>query len=229
MPSRWRKARKIEQILGRQRIIDCRNLLEIGTGSGMIASYFSTVIPHGKVHAVDTTDNLVAPPSFAFQKVQSTILPFEQETLDIVISNHVLEHVGDRGAQISHLREIRRVLDRQGIAYLAVPNRWSLYEAHYRLPLLSWLPHPWSDRYLHAFRNTQHYDCEPLGPLALRRMFKKAGLAWWDVSFDALQLLLAQESSSKRLGRAASRLWPVTVPLYPILPTYVFLLSRTNR
>ena len=37
---------------------------------------------------------------------------------------------------MKHLREIRRVLRRDGLAYLAVPNRWALVEPHYRLALL---------------------------------------------------------------------------------------------
>ena len=59
---------------------------------------------------------------------QGVELPFDDARFDVVISNHVIEHVGDEAAQHAHLREIRRVMKADGSAYLAVPNRWMLTE-----------------------------------------------------------------------------------------------------
>ena len=60
----------------------------------------------------------------------------------------MIEHVGDESAQLHHLAELRRVLSKAGIGYLAVPNRWMVVEPHYRIAFLSWLPRGWRSPYL---------------------------------------------------------------------------------
>jgi SAM-dependent methyltransferase len=52
------------------------------------------------------------------QRMDIQAIPFEQETFDTVIANHVLEHVAD---DVQALQEIRRVLKPNGHAILQVP------------------------------------------------------------------------------------------------------------
>src|SRR3546814_18660903 len=92
----------------------------------------------------------------------SDLLPFADDSFDVVLSNHVIEHVGEQPEQLAHLSELRRVLTPGGIGYLAVPNRWMLVEPHYRLAFLSWWPHAWRSPYLRLMRKGKFYDCEPL-------------------------------------------------------------------
>lgn len=138
LASRRFKALKIERLLGLQHFPLPIRLLEIGCGSGGIAHYFAT---HPSlqciVTAVDVHDNRQVHDGYIYHSVQGVQLPFEDQQFDVVISNHVIEHVGDTAAQLVHLQEIRRVLTSTGKAYLAVPNRWMLTEPHYRLKFLS--------------------------------------------------------------------------------------------
>src|SRR5688572_14531042 len=135
------KARKIELLLGEGALRDGAALLDIGAGSGWIAHYFGTHPRHRlAVSAVDARDERVAKEGYAFRQVDGTALPFPDASFDVVLSNHVIEHVGGEAEQLRHLAEARRVLRPGGTFYLAVPNRWSLVEPHYRLPFLSWLP-----------------------------------------------------------------------------------------
>jgi SAM-dependent methyltransferase len=56
------------------------------------------------------------------------LLPFPARSFDVVLSNHVIEHVLN---QRLHLGEIRRVLADRGVCYLATPNRSSpLMQGH---------------------------------------------------------------------------------------------------
>ena len=60
--------------------------------------------------------------------VDSELLPFDDASMDVVLTHHVIEHVDN---QRLHLEEIRRVLRADGFAYLATPNRSSpVMEGH---------------------------------------------------------------------------------------------------
>jgi len=188
------KARKIEALLPQGALRDGGAVLDIGTGSGWIAHYFAHH-PQLKlaVSAVDANDERAVKDGFSFSRLAGPALPFADASFDVVMSNHVIEHVGGDAEQLGHLREIRRVLRPGGVLYLAVPNRWSLVEPHYRLPLLSWLPAGLAKAYLQATGRGRWYDCKPLGPIESRRLFARAGFAWTDVAAQALVELLRLE------------------------------------
>ncbi|MFP5465661.1 MAG: class I SAM-dependent methyltransferase, partial [Gammaproteobacteria bacterium] len=134
LKSRNAKARKIEALLGLKPISRPLRLLEVGTGSGGIAHYFGThPALRCEVDAVDVTDTRQIHDGYRFTQVHDVHLPFPDGHFDVVISNHVIEHVGDSSAQRRHLAELRRVLGPAGVGYLAVPNRWQIVEPHYRL------------------------------------------------------------------------------------------------
>jgi SAM-dependent methyltransferase len=67
-------------------------------------------------------------------------LPFGDRAFDLVFSNSVIEHVGDRASQERFAREVARV----GRAFwVQTPNRWFPVEQHLLTPLVHWLPKPW--------------------------------------------------------------------------------------
>lgn len=72
--------------------------------------------------------------------------PFEDQSFDLVWSNAVVEHVGDRDAQLQFIREVARV-GRQ--AFITTPNKRFPVEVHTRTPLLHLLPERVFERYLH--------------------------------------------------------------------------------
>lgn len=188
LPSRAWKAEKIARLLAldsRQKPI---RLLEIGTGSGGIAHWFAHH-PHLRceVTAVDVVDNRQLHEGYAFQQVAGVELPFADAGFDVVISNHVIEHVGDAQAQARHLAEIHRVLEPDGVGYLAVPNRWMLTEPHYRLKFLSWWPHSWRTPYLRLTGKGKFYDCEPLELRQLDRMLGAEDFRHRNLCIDALR------------------------------------------
>jgi len=64
-------------------------------------------------------------------------LPFADGAFNVVVFFAVLEHVGDREAQRTFVRELLRVGRK---LYLTTPNRGFPLELHTFLPLLHWLP-----------------------------------------------------------------------------------------
>src|SRR4249920_2427672 len=94
--SRRFKAQKIERLLD----LDARpgplRLLEIGTGSGGIAHYFGThASGRFRVSALDVVDNRQVIEGYEYANVEGTRLPFADAEFDVVLSNHVVEHVGE--------------------------------------------------------------------------------------------------------------------------------------
>lgn len=156
------KAKKITKILEEERhsnLEQC-SILDIGTGNGEIANFLSSQCSN--LISIDIEDNRTNKSNFIFL-VSNESLPFKDNSFDIVISNHVIEHVTNNKL---HLNEIYRVLKKNGIMYLATPNRLWPWEVHYKLPLLHYLP---NSIFIYILKKTGKYH-ENLNLLY-----------WWDI------------------------------------------------
>lgn len=223
-PSRLLKAQKIAALVGD---LDGKRLLDVGCGSGDIAAALGRLVgPEGSVYAVDVRDQRLVHEGFEFRQVDGTSLPFEDESLDVVLSNHVIEHVGEEDDQLHHLREVRRVLRPGGVCYLAVPSRWVLVEPHVRLPLLSWLPRPLRSPYVRLARRGSFYDCELPTRHGLARLVRAARLEAREVTLDALLEVGRLERPSRAARIALSAPAWLRRALLPLTPTLVYLLRR---
>ena len=227
LDSRRRKAEKIIRILEQERSLLGAKILDIGAGAGVIAAQLAERGgAMGKVDAVDLEDQRIVHEGFTFTRVEGTTLPFPEESFDVVVSNHVIEHVGGRSAQLDHLREIHRVLRRDGLAYLAVPNRWALVEPHYGLAFLSWLPRRIADGYLRVTRNRTPYDCHPPGPIRLRRLLRAAGLRSSPAAGRAIEAMQAGGEGGTAARVAALIPTRLLDLIWAVLPTFVLLLRK---
>lgn len=228
-PSRILKARKIAAIIGPTRFLRRCRILEIGCGSGVIAATLAEMgSPHVSVDAVDVIDSRTITEGYRFTPVNGTSLPFADASFDLIISNHVIEHVGDESAQIAHLAEIRRVISPEGITYFAMPNKWRLVEPHYRLPLLSWFPAMVSDKYVRMAHGGEYYDCFPRSYHQLTRLFHEAGLTYSDETINALRETLKLEHPNHIVTKAVNGMcpdWLLRIGM-PIVPTFVFTLQH---
>jgi SAM-dependent methyltransferase len=194
LPSRDFKAMKIARLLGFAPGEPRKRLLEVGCGSGGISRWFGESGPmRWDVDAVDVHDVRLVRDGYRFQLVDGTQLPFEDAAFDVVVSNHVIEHVGNDDAQAHHLSELRRVLKPGGVAYLAVPNRWMLVEPHYKLAFLSWWPEAWRSWWLRLWRKGEWYDCRPFSRGDLQRRLAVAGFRFRQRNADALRTVFEIE------------------------------------
>jgi SAM-dependent methyltransferase len=224
------KAERIVRLITRRRRLQGTQLLEVGTGSGYMAEVFSKAVgPTGLVWSIDRVDERQARSGFRFARVDGTDIPFAKEEFDVVISNHVLEHVGGYPDQLRHLSEIRRVLRGDGLAYLAVPNRWRLLEGHFRLPFLSWFPEPLASAYVRLAGRGDWYDVVPPSPRTMRCLFEKSGLAWQDVSIESMRLIAQVERVSPPTRALLTGPEWLLRPLLVFAPTMIFLALRGGR
>jgi len=227
--SRQRRAAKILAIL-RQALgedLAASRALDIGCASGLITRYLA---PHLRwiigleydPQAVARADT-AGQPHLLFVRGDAAHLPLADGAADVVICAQVYEHVADPEAMVA---EIARVLRPGGVCFFSGPNRWALMEEHYRLPLLSWLPRPWADRYVRLAGRGDAYRERPQSYWALRRLWR--GFEWQDYTLDMIRRPEAYHCAPE-LGRLA---WISRLPagflraLRPLYPNYNWILRK---
>jgi SAM-dependent methyltransferase len=162
---------------------------------------------------------------FDFVQADACHLPFASDFFDVVILNHVLEHVP---APNQLLAEIWRVLAPEGKCYLACPNRFSLIEPHYRLPLLSWLPRRLANAYVRLFRRGRSYLDYPPGRGQLLKLVHRFEIC--DLYIELVKKPRIYFPDDKKLIRQTA--WVRWIPtwllkwLRPFFPVFVLLLHK---
>lgn len=165
---RINKANKIITILKEFKDIKNTSILDIGVGSGVITHELSKYCK--KMDGIDVTDDRIIKKDYNFKIVKGTKLPFRDNVFDIIVSNHVIEHIKN---QKNHIDEIYRVLKPKGILYLATPNKYWPIEVHYHLPLLSLLPIKISTLILKLTKRSKIYDIYPLSYNKLLKLLSR--------------------------------------------------------
>lgn len=99
-----------------------RKILEIGSGKGYMLRYLAE--QGHDVRGVDMDPAAIADSGggVSIQQGLATQLPFEDGSFDIVLSLDLFEHVPESDR---HLREVRRVLKKDGHYLLQTPNKWT--------------------------------------------------------------------------------------------------------
>jgi len=225
LATRPAKAEKILEVLRREGV-NCEgsSLLDIGCSQGQITYRMGQVFK--SVIGVDLNNEDWKPKSsLHFIQADACRLPLGAGVFDVVIMNHTLEHTASPQLLMD---EIWRVLRRNGVCYLACPNRFSLLEPHYRLPFLSWLPRSMADRYVRlAGRGEAYLDNMPSHARLreLARQFKLKDLT--AVILKNPEIFLGSDPGLLRRTQLISwlpaRLLKLLVPL---LPVWILVLKK---
>lgn len=156
--------------------------------------------------------------SASFVCADAERIPLATGSADVVICNHIYEHVVDPDRLLA---ELRRVVRPDGVLYLGLANRLGVIEPHYRLPFLSWLPRQVAHRYVRVLGRADHYHEE----LKTRRRLRSlcAGLHVWEYTFSVLA-----EPARFAAGDAVPG-WASKIPRAflraagPVVPTYIWI------
>ena len=201
--TRKKKAEKIISILSKHISLAPLRVLDIGTGSGYIAHELSKVSAH--VYSADIYDERKIKKGYTFTKVTGAQLPYKDSTFDLIITNHVIEHIPD---QKKHLSEIFRVLKPGGIVYLSTPNKYWITDPHHKLPFISWMPRALAQTYLSLFKKNE-WDIYPLSYLHLKSLTRK-------FTFTNLTPLIAKNPRRYHID-----VYPFLQPVLAITPYFI--------
>jgi len=88
---------------------------------------------------IDITKKLASEQNLDIEVIQGTAenMPFLDESFDFVNIAEVIEHVN---SPEQLLRELYRILKPGAKAYISIPNRFGLFDQHFHLYLINWLP-----------------------------------------------------------------------------------------
>jgi SAM-dependent methyltransferase len=173
---RARRGRRIVALLRRfhRSDLDPLVVLDVGCSAGLIAremaKHFAFAV------GIDPDDGAIRHAAaelaqtgrLAFACAAGEAMPFADESFDVVVCNHVYEHARDPFAL---MREIARVLRRDGACFFAGGHTWQLIEPHYRLPLLSMLPRRLAAGIVRTSGRGEGYAIRFLPPWRMRELF----------------------------------------------------------
>lgn len=161
--------------------------------------------------------------SLNFLLADSQGFPLADDSVDLVVCNHVYEHVPDSQALFD---EILRVLRPGAACYLGAASRLTVFEPHYKLPFLSWLPKILADRYMRwAGKGARYYE-------NLRTWWGIASLTRRFTVQDYTLQVIADPERYRARDLIPAGSWIERVPqwvwkrLYWLLPSYILLLWK---
>lgn len=116
-------------------------VLDAGSGTGAFSSAFVREAPHKvQLHALDTSPHMLAEAKRTYRtgRIQASlhlgdirILPFEDDSLDVILSAHVLEHLANPQAALAEMVRVLRpggtlliIGTRASAASLAIQMHW---------------------------------------------------------------------------------------------------------
>ncbi|MEO6880692.1 MAG: class I SAM-dependent methyltransferase [Mycobacteriaceae bacterium] len=211
----------LTHFLGRDDLTGLR-ALDIGCSTGFIADELHRTGATVTGLDIDEPGLAAARKRFGdavdFQCAPGDGIPLPDGSVDVVVFNHIYEHVVDADAVMA---DIRRVLAPDGVVYLGLGNKLGVVEPHYKLPFLSWLPAGLADRYVSASGRAPSYYERFRTRAALRRMC--SGLQVWDYTYTVLSESVrfgADDMVPRRLAEAPPQLWRA---LQPVIPTFIWV------
>lgn len=228
---RRKKAQKIILILQdyfhkHKKVLKKVRCLELGCSAGGMTVEFARYVDSVTALDIDTHGLNLAKTkrkrkNIAYQYGDVLALPFDDQSFDLVIANHVYEHIQNSQKMIA---EIYRVLTKKGICYFAGPQKFTLIEPHYHLPFLSWLPKSFSAFFVRlAGRGTSYYET-PLAPGQLRTLVNKFTIA--DYTIRVIKDPKRYKTTYALSGLVSRIPQFILQALYPFLPSFFWVLEK---
>ena len=226
---RTQKFRKIISVLQdfhpRTQSLNC---LDIGCSSGIITSFLGDHF--SKTIGIDIDEEAVQyakkqslSPHIHFLIADSMALPFQDNSVDVIVCNHIYEHVPNANQMMD---EICRVLKGEGFCYFSAGNKFMVFEGHYGLPFLSWVPKYAADLYLRITRKGHSYYEEHRSLHGLEKLVHRFRIHDYTLSIirDPDKFFATDLFDTRSLQYKAVRF--LAPFLYRWIPTYIWVLTK---
>jgi len=129
----------VAEILSQFTDLTGKYVLDLGCGNGATSAVLHRY--DARVVALDPQAEVTTESEIQFIKEHFEHYDFKNKKFDIIVMQDVLEHLPDSDAA---LKKCSQLLKRNGLLYIATPNRFSIInffsDPHWRLPLVSILP-----------------------------------------------------------------------------------------
>ncbi|WP_366923780.1 class I SAM-dependent methyltransferase [Metallumcola ferriviriculae] len=235
---RREKAKKIYKVLhdfstDRSKELTDGICLDVGCSGGIITSYladyFESVVGCDiDEEAIKVANASNSQPNCSFIVGDSMKLPFNDNSFDVVICNHVYEHVPDVNVLMN---ELYRVLKKNGVCYFGVGNKWIIIEPHYKLPFLSWLPKNIADKYIKTFTSNDEYYEKFLTYKQTLNLFSIHGFKHVDYTVKILSKPMEFNVTNNKLFLIILKVVPKWIWSlgHSLIPTYIFVLKKAKE
>ncbi|HRH26887.1 MAG TPA: methyltransferase domain-containing protein [Parcubacteria group bacterium] len=183
-----------------------RRILDLGSGKGSFLiqcaqnGVFAKGIELNKGY-IETSIKRASDAGVVIDVVQGVgeSLPFNDSEFNFVNLCEVIEHVENPNKV---LKEVHRVLEKEGLVYISVPNRFGIKDQHFNLYFVNWLPRVWSDLFIGIFSRHKDYTGEA-GHQRLSQMhyntFKGASKIFIETGFKVEDIRLIKIKKYKGL------------------------------
>ena len=114
-----------------------RRVLEVGCGRGWLAERMAQVASEVTASDIVLSDAVRALPGIEVRTAPAEALPWPDDSFDVVVSTHTLEHVQDLPAALAELRRVAK----EHLVVVVPKERPYRYSFN---PHLHFFPYPWS-------------------------------------------------------------------------------------
>ncbi len=202
--------------------------LDIGCAAGSFSQFLSPLFRRVIAFDIDREAISQAQKQHAGYNIlyllaDSMRIPLQDGSIDVVICNHVYEHVPSAQRLLD---EIHRVLKEDGFCYFTAATWFIIREPHYNLYFLSWLPRFLSNLYVRVTGKAEVYYEELLNLRQLKRLVSRFSVEDYTLKiitqpkrFHA-EDVIPEKSLLTRLPLTLLR------HLYFFIPTYVWILTK---
>ncbi len=201
------------------------SIVDVGASGCIPLEEVVEVLKPALAIGVDLDEAYMPKPTDLLKPVISdaTILPFQNESIDVLICNHVYEHVNDSDVL---MKELWRVLKPNGLVYFGAMNaRWPI-EPHYNIPMLHWMPSRLAEFFVRRKGYDHGYLEKPFSTPSLERLVKDFELIDYTVPViekpeyfgagDVINSKWASPSFRKKVAQL----------FYGWLPSYLWILRK---
>ncbi len=155
----------LQQLMLHEPYLDKMKLVDIGAGKGgfMMQALDAGVDIYGLEKNEDNiklAQQKMAEKGYEQNRIVQGLvesLPWPDAGFDFANASEVLEHVEDPDKM---LNEIHRVLKTGGQAYVSIPNRFGLFDPHFHLYFINWMPRKWAMKILSMLKKHKDYSTD---------------------------------------------------------------------